>query len=216
MSYTDPSWSRSALLTIDMQRDFVREGAPAQIPGTAEVVPAVAALTSSYRAAHLPIVHVVRAYLANGENVDLCRREIIESGAQIVLPGSPGAALVEELLPEDASEIDWDQLLQIGIQEIGRKEWVLYKPRWGAFYRTPLEEHLRRLDVDTLTFVGCNFPNCPRTSIYEASERDFRIALVSDGCSQVYDRGLAELEHIGVQIVRLDEVRQFLAQVAAQ
>ncbi|WP_459872860.1 hypothetical protein, partial [Endothiovibrio diazotrophicus] len=51
---------------------------------------------------------------------------------------------------------------------------MLYKPRWGAFYRTSLESHLRGLDVSTLVFSGCNFPNCPRTSIYQASERDFR------------------------------------------
>ena len=32
-------------------------------------------------------------------------------------------------------------------------------------------------------FCGCNFPNCPRTSIYEASERDFRVVLARDAIS---------------------------------
>jgi hypothetical protein len=29
------------------------------------------------------------------------------------------------------------------MQEIGEREWVMYKPRWGAFFETPLHDHLR-------------------------------------------------------------------------
>jgi hypothetical protein len=62
------------------------------------------------------------------------------------------------------------QLLCTGaLQELGEHEWAMYKPRWGAFYGTGLDSHLRLLQVDTLALTGCNFPNCPRTSIYEAS-----------------------------------------------
>jgi nicotinamidase-related amidase len=56
----------------------------------------------------------------------------------------------------------------------------MYKPRWRAFYNTLLEKHLHNLDVNTVVVCGCNFPNCPRTTIYEASERDFRIILAKD------------------------------------
>jgi nicotinamidase-related amidase len=47
-------------------------------------------------------------------------------------------------------------------------------------------------------FCGCNFPNCPRTSIYEASERDFRTVIVEDAISGLYERGHQELINIGV------------------
>jgi len=87
---------------------------------------------------------------------------------------------------------------------------MIFKPRWGAFYETPLEDHLRALGVNTITFVGCNFPNCPRTSVYEASERDFRISFVRDACSQVYDQGLVELGNIGVNIVDVEEIHRLL------
>src|SRR5690349_14367644 len=56
-------------------------------------------------------------------------------------------------------------------------------PRWGAFFGTSLTEQLVENRVDTVVVTGCNFPNCPRTSIYEASERDFRILLVEDAMS---------------------------------
>jgi nicotinamidase-related amidase len=76
----------------------------------------------------------------------------------------------------------------------------MYKSRWGAFYNTPLESYLKAQGVDTLIFLGCNFPNCPRTSIYEASERDFRIILVEDAVSGLYSKGKKEMLNIGVKI----------------
>jgi isochorismate hydrolase len=85
-------------------------------------------------------------------------------------------------------------------------EWIMYKPRWGAFYNTLLEKHLlHNLDVNTVVVCGCNFPNCPRTTIYEASERDFRIILAKDATSLIYNIGLQELENIGVLLINTDE-----------
>ena len=60
--------------------------------------------------------------------------------------------------------------------------------------------------VDTLVFAGCNFPNCPRTSVYEASERDFRIALVDDAVSGLYDRAVDKLRGIGVTLALTDDL----------
>jgi nicotinamidase-related amidase len=89
----------------------------------------------------------------------------------------------------------------------------MYKPRWGAFYRTPLEQHLRSYGIDTLVFCGANFPNCPRTSIYEASERDFRIILVRDGTSGLYARGERELLGIGVSVLPAGELASALRSI---
>ena len=61
--------------------------------------------------------------------------------------------------------------------------------------------------MDTLVFVGCNYPNCPRTSIYEASERDFRIVLVEDALSGLYQRGKEEMQNIGVLVANAETVR---------
>jgi nicotinamidase-related amidase len=93
---------------------------------------------------------------------------------------------------------------------------AIYKPRWGAFYRTPLEDYLRTHDVSTLVFCGCNFPNCPRASIYEASERDFRIVLARDATSALYQRGERELANIGVRVLSAREVAETLAAEVAE
>jgi len=89
----------------------------------------------------------------------------------------------------------------------------MYKPRWGAIYRTPLEEHLRGLGVSTVVFSGCNFPNCPRASIVEASERDFRVVLVSDAVSGLDERGQVDMRNIGVSIVTTTELLAKLMRV---
>ncbi len=203
--YIEPHWSQSALLTIDVQRDFTVPGAPALIPGTQEIVPAIQRLVRAYRSAHMPIVHVIRLYMANGSNVDLCRRARVEGGARIAAPGTEGSQIVSELLPSPSVLLDAATLLAGELQTIGDQEWVMYKPRWGAFYKTRLGEYLRQLDVNTLVFSGCNFPNCPRTSIYEASERDFRVVLVMDAVSGLYDRGIEELQGIGVTLMTTDD-----------
>lgn len=88
----------------------------------------------------------------------------------------------------------------------------MYNPRWGAFYRTPLAEHLAGLGVDSLVVCGCNFPNCPRTTVYEASERDFRLALVTDATSGLYARGARELADIGVRLFTAQECAAWVAE----
>jgi nicotinamidase-related amidase len=129
----------------------------------------------------------------------------------VVIPGSDGAELMGELKPSSDIRLDSSLLLSGRLQQIGIMEWIMYKPRWGAFYNTLLEKHLHNLDVNTVVVCGCNFPNCPRTTIYEASERDFRIILAKDATSLIYDIGLEELENIGVSLMNTDECIALLA-----
>lgn len=203
--YTEPEWSNSALVTIDTQCDTLDEQ-PFEIPGTSAILPRMRALLQAYRNARKPIIHIVRIYKSDGANVDLCRKELVERGAALVLAGSSGCQLAPELLPHIGIEIDVDLLLSGGIQTIESREVLIYKPRWGAFYNTPLDQHLREEHISTLVFSGCNFPNCPRTSIYEASERDFRVVLVEDAISGLYDQGRLEMRNIEVKLFSTDQV----------
>jgi len=198
--YIEPRPGSSILLTIDTQNDFTLPGAPAEIEGTAQVVPQIERLVKAFRSADTPIVNVIRLYKEDGSNVDQCRRATIESGAEIVRPGTDGAELVEELKPSTDVHVDAETLLCGDFQEIAPQEWLMYKPRWSAFYRTGLEDFLAARSVDTIVICGCNFPNCPRTTVYEASERDYRLVFVPDATSGVYERGIEELEDIGVAV----------------
>ncbi|WP_268794582.1 cysteine hydrolase family protein [Paenibacillus sp. DMB20] len=142
--YTKPDFTRCAVLTIDTQNDFSLPGAAAEIQGTHEVIPRMNCILEVCRSRQIPILHVIRIYKEDGSNADLCRRERIESGAGIVKPGSVGADLVASIKPLDAEELNYEDLLNGTIQRIANLEWVLYKPRWGAFYQTRLESFFKR------------------------------------------------------------------------
>ncbi|WP_055076273.1 cysteine hydrolase family protein [Pseudanabaena sp. 'Roaring Creek'] len=199
--YTHPKQSSSALISIDVQNDFTLIGSPAKIRGTHEKVPQMLQLLNAFRAAERPIIHVIRLYLPDGSNVDACRKEMIEDGIKIAAPDTIGAELVNELKPNKLIRLASDELLRGEFQLLGKQEWAMYKPRWDAFYQTALESYLHTLGVDTVIFCGCNFPNCPRASIYGASMRDFRIVLVTDAVSGIYEKGLEELRNINVSLM---------------
>jgi nicotinamidase-related amidase len=77
---------------------------------------------------------------------------------------------------------------------------VIFKPRWSAFHRTELEALLHAQNCDTVVVAGCNLPNCPRATLFDATERDFRTVLVSDAVSQTSPERVADLERIGVAL----------------
>lgn len=204
--YTQPVWRRSALLTIDMQEDFSREDAPAYIEGTENIIPDLSELVQFYRDQRWPVIHIVRLYRRDGSNVDNCRRKAVEQGKNIVAPGSDGAELVSELKPDSSVTLDEQQLLESEPQKLASREWALYKSRWGAFYKTGLGRFLQKMNISTVVVAGCNFPNCPRTTIYEASERDYRVVLVKNAVSGLYPRGEEELQNIGISVLSSGEI----------
>jgi len=203
--YTEPNLKSSAVITIDTQRDTL-DGQPLEISGTSASLPNIKMILDAYRQKRMPIVHIVRIYKRDGSNVDLCRREAVENGAEILLAGSSGCELAPEMFQNNV-KLDYGLILSGKVQKISNNEAIIYKPRWGAFYNTPLESHLNKLEVDTLVYIGCNFPNCPRTSIYEASERDFKIVLVEDATSGLYPKGKEEMLNIGVQVTKAETIK---------
>jgi nicotinamidase-related amidase len=196
--------SRAALVTIDVQMDTL-DGGPLEIPGTSAAVAKIARLCRVFRAAQRPIVHVVRLYESDGSNAEMIRRDLVSGPIPILRPGTPGRNLAPGLLSE-ALELDDKFLLAGGMQAAGSREHIMYKPRWGAFFDTPLDMYLYEVGIDTIVFSGCNFPNCPRTSIYEASERDYRVALVRDATSGLYSRAKHEMTNIGVDVLTVTEI----------
>jgi nicotinamidase-related amidase len=209
--YTEPHPNTAALLTIDVQRDFSLPGAPLEVAGMMDALANIRRLVDAFRVGDRPIVHVVRLYAEDGSNVDPVRRAAVEGGARMAAPGSDGAELMSELKPDPSFRLNAEVLLRGEFQRLAPNEFVMYKPRWGAFYGTSLEAFLRERSVDTIVLVGCNFPNCPRTTVYEASERDFRIVAVADAIAGAYERGVQELRNIGVLALTTDECLAWFA-----
>jgi len=200
----EPDLASAALLTIDTQQDFAK--GPYAIPGTGAAASVIANLACRWRAAGLPIVHIVRLYRDDGSNVDACRRSLVESGVRLVCPGSQGSQLASGISPDGADDLDFELLLRGGVQRLGSHEAVVYKPRWSAFFGTPLDDHLRAAGISTLVVTGCNYPNCPRATIYDASCRDYRLMVVRDAISGLQAGDVPELEGIGALVVASEEL----------
>src|SRR5689334_9631389 len=133
--YLSPERQRVALLTIAAQRDFCLPNSPAKVGGSMAAVPPMVRLVEGFRQRGRPIIHVVRLYRCDGSNVELCNRASIEEGQRIVMPGTLGAELMDGLKPDQEERLDCAQLLEGRLQELGRHEWIMYKPRWSAFFR---------------------------------------------------------------------------------
>lgn len=204
--YTEPQWDRVALIIIDTQNDTL-DGQPFEVHGTSDVLPEMKILVEAFRQAKKNIIHIVRLYKADGSNTDLCRRTLGAEKKTIPFQvGSRGSQIAEALMPQAGVELDTNVLLNGGVQNIGPNEVVMYKPRWGAFFKTSLEAYLQSRAVSTLVFCGCNYPNCPRASLYEASERDFRVVLVDDALSGLDAQGRLDMRNIGVVLLPTGEV----------
>ncbi len=211
-NFTEPDFKSAALITIDTQRDTL-DGQPLEVPGTSAALPSMSRLLQVFRASERPIIHIVRIYEPDGSNVDVCRREDVAKGRSILVTDSDGSQIAPPLLLTDI-RLNSRWLLSGRIQTISEHEVIIYKPRWGAFYGTSLQKHLERVGASTLLFTGCNFPNCPRASIYQASERDYRIVMVTDAVSGLYERGMVEMQNIGVALFTTNEVLEQMKGVA--
>ena len=101
-------------------------------------------------------------------------------------------------------------LLEGKLQEIGPKEWVCYKPRLSVFFQTPVEEHLKAIGISTIVICGTDFPASPRSTVYAAANRDFRLVLATDAISGATDAGLDEMAQIGAYLMATDKLLEWL------
>lgn len=211
MSLVDPNlaahYERSALLVVDTQNDFADDGR-CPIEGTTAIVPRLAELVEAFREAGRPIVHVVRLY--RGEDVDLVRRGLVASGHGPVAPGTPGSQLIKPLGGAGEVTLDHDRLIDGALQRLGPEEVAMWKPRWSAFHRTPLHRHLQAHHVDTVVIAGCNFPNCPRATVFDASSHDYRIVLATDALSGLTTQHLTDMRSIGTDAATTDQIQAAL------
>lgn len=120
LDYLRADYQRCALVVIDFQNDCILPNAPFAVKGSMEVLPALSALCQGMRAAARPIIHIVRGYLADGSNADLCRRDAIEKGLVLFRPETEGADFPSTLKPQNAPPLDWQVLLNGDIQSLGR------------------------------------------------------------------------------------------------
>jgi nicotinamidase-related amidase len=191
----DPA--RTALILIDMQRDFLDPDGASGASGfdlspLRAIVPDLQALLGAARAAGLTRVHTREGHLPDlSDLTELKRIRSREAGAEIGAPGPLGRFLVR-------GEAGHDFIAELR-PEPG--EWVIDKPGFGAFYATDLDHRLRIAGIDSLVIGGVTTQCCVQSTLREAVDRGYRCLTLADGCATfepaLHDATLATIQSEG-------------------
>lgn len=172
---------RSALVIIDMQRDFVEPGGFGASLGNdvrllQAIIPTCAAVLAAWRAAGGFVVHTREGHAADLHDCPPAKRDrgqptlrIGDVGpmGRVLVIGEPGHAIVPALAPI-AGEL------------------VIDKPGKGAFYATPLGPALQQRGITHLVFMGVTTEVCVQTTMREANDRGYDSLLVEDGTDSYF------------------------------
>ena len=170
----DPA--RTALVVIDMQRDFLDPQGMCAVEGDdisalRAIIPTVGALQQAARDAGMMLIHTREGYAPDLSDVHALKRDrgsIGESGplGRFLIRGESGHDFIPELRPQ-------------------ADETVIDKPGFGAFYRTELEAVLRQREITHLVFAGVTTQCCVLSSLREAVDRGFYCLTLEDACAAV-------------------------------
>ena len=173
--------AETALIVIDMQRDFIEEGGFGVSLGNdvtrlQAIVPTVARLIGLCREAKLPVIHTRECHLPDLSDCPPAKRErgkptlrIGDEGpmGRVLIKGEPGAEIIPEVFPVEG-------------------EHVIDKPGKGAFYGTGLQPLLDGLGVRQLIFAGVTTEVCVQTTMREANDRGYECLLASDATESYF------------------------------
>ncbi|CAN7682165.1 cysteine hydrolase [Devosia sp. LjRoot16] len=175
----DPA--HTALVVIDMQRDFIERGGFGDSLGNdvkrlEAIIPTTAALIGLFRAQGWPVIHTREAHkpdLSDCPPAKIRRGNpslhIGETGAmgRLLVRGEPGNQIVDALAPLEG-------------------ELVIDKPGKGMFWATGLHEQLLELGITHLVFAGVTTEVCVQTSMREANDRGYECLLIEDATESYF------------------------------
>lgn len=177
--------TKAALLIIDMQNDFVREGAPLRVRDAESIVGTIQQVLGIFRRNHLPVFHILRIHRRDGSDVEIFRREIFRK-TPFAVEGTDGAQVIGELEPAPG-------------------EYLIRKTRMSAFLQTELDLMMRTLSIDTVFITGIQTPNCIRTTVFDAFALNYRTFLVEDAVAaqneEIHRSNCRDMAAIGVGMV---------------
>jgi biuret amidohydrolase len=171
----------TALIVIDMQRDFAEKGGFGESLGNdvsrvQQIVPTVKRLIEGFRAAGLPVIHTMECHRPDLSDLPPAKRNrgnpTIRIGDQgpmgrVLIAGEPGTAILDALAPLPG-------------------EIVIEKPGKGAFYATSFGDELKRLGVQQLVFAGVTTEVCVQTTMREANDRGYECLLAEDATESYF------------------------------
>jgi nicotinamidase-related amidase len=172
---------RTALLIIDMQRDFLEPGGFGEALGNevgrlAGAVEPCRKLLQAARGMGMLVVHTREGHRPDLGDAPRAKLERGAPGMRIGDPGPMGRILVRGEAGHD---------IVAALYPIPGEP-VVDKPGKGAFYATDLDLILRTAGVDTLVVCGVTTEVCVNTTVREASDRGYRVIVAAEACASYF------------------------------
>ena len=176
---------RTALVVIDMQNAFVAPGAPIEVPGARDIVPAINRLAAELRRRGVPVIWVQHQNAPDGRDWERFFGCFIapQNRARAAKALSAGSEL-QRLWPE------------LGVQAA---DTVVTKNRYSALIpgASSLAEVLRAKGIDTLLIAGTKTNVCCECTARDAMMLDYKVVLLCDCTAALSDdEHLATLENV--------------------
>jgi nicotinamidase-related amidase len=189
----DLDWSTTALLIIDMQRDFMEPGGFGETLGNdvsqlARAVAPIAAVLKAARDTGMLVVHTREGHLPDMSDAPPAK---VERGAPSLRIGDPGP-MGRILIRGEAGHDIIPALYPV------EGEIVIDKPGKGAFYATSLGADLEAREIATLLVCGVTTEVCVNTTVREANDRGYRCVVLADGCASYFP----EFHEMGLKMIK--------------
>jgi nicotinamidase-related amidase len=186
-------WTKTALLIIDMQRDFLEPGGFGAALGNdvtklASAVGPCQAMLKAARAADLLVVHTREGHLPDLSDAPVAKLRRGKPSLRIGDPGPMGRILIR-------GESGHDIIQQLAPLD---HEIVIDKPGKGAFYATGLDEILQKYGVENLLVCGVTTEVCVNTTVREANDRGYRCVVLADCCASYFP----EFHEMGLKMIK--------------
>jgi nicotinamidase-related amidase len=161
--------ARTALLVIDMQNYFVKEGHQGEVPLAREIVPAINRIAAELRRRG---GHVV--WIRNTTNDT--RQSWSNYHECLLTPERMQRRYNAMELAQDGYEF-WHAL------DIRPEDGKVTKKRYSAFIQgsSDIERHLRERNIDTVLIAGTATNVCCESSARDAMMLNFKVVMLSDG-----------------------------------
>jgi len=150
-----------AILVIDMLDDFLRPGAPLEVPNGRGIIPNIKMILEEARNRKVPIIYVCDSHLPMDGEFKIWPRHAVE--------GSEGAKIYDEIGPKP-------------------EDYIVKKRRYSGFFQTDLDLLLRELKIDRLFITGLLTNVCVLFTAIDAYMRGYDTIILSDATASLTDK----------------------------
>lgn len=157
--------ANTALLVVDMERDFVDAGAVQETPRGRAIVPAIGRLVTWARRHAVPVIWTHEMHRPDRSDYGI----ELEYDPVHCLEGTPGCDLTDglDVQPHDTH--------------------ILAKRRYDSFFGTDLDLVLRGRRIANLVCCGVTTHCCVMSTVFSARHLDYRVLLPADAVAAVSD-----------------------------